>query len=1054
MKLKILFLLFLGSLQLAVSIARGQTVTGTVTDIVTGDPLPGVNVIIETTVTGTSTDLNGRFILPKPLNGQVIAVSFIGYSTERVTYAGQAILDIKLSQLVKELDQVIVVGYGTVKKSDLTGSVAQVTSKEIEKVTPVNIQSALQGKATGLMVTASSGSPSSEPVIRIRGIGTINNNDPIYVVDGMIVQMNPFDATNISYLNPMDISSIEILKDASAQAIYGSRGANGVILVTTRKGGEGAPKITFTSTIGVNNVGRVPKVLDRDQFMDYITTCYSNGYIRTHNWPGTEVPLEILVNEYETVEHAVTEYNDSIYTDWYDEILRKNVINQNYNLQLYGGTKNSHYLASAGYLFNDGLINNYSYKRYSFRLNTDFKVGNRITLGENLGITSSDRRGYIDYAGAFQNAMVADPLAPVYKPLETLDSLENNDPNFKYNKYAPSLITDGNPALNVELMNVREARLTLLGNMYGEISILKDLKFRSSYGFNLAYSDYSDYSPAYTLSPGNGNALSSLYAENGRTNGWVWENTLTYSKTKKNHSVTGLLGFTSEYTNARIQSASKKETPNNNPEMQTFDAAITQPNVFGGYTITTMISYFARVNYSYRNKYLITATIRRDGSSKFGPDYRWGTFPSFSLGWNISEENFIKNNVNRFITNLKLRAGWGQIGNSSLPSSFAYTSQFSSINQGIWNPGNRYIFGEKVYTGYYLSTIGTPDITWETTEQTNIGIDISIMKNSLSLTADYFIKNTKDMLLQVPAPAYSGYSNATPYANAGSVQNRGFEFMLDYRGKSGNFSYGATVNISTFKNKVTSLGKENKPLIYGQNRTEVGKPIGSFYGLKSTGIFQSDYAVGSYVGPHGDVIQPQAHPGDMRFMNLDFDNSITGYDETWIGNPWPDFTYGLTINLGYKSFDLMIFMQGSYGNDIYTSGVARHMDFVGTRNEFEYIYKDAWRGMGTSDYEPILSKVDENDNFRNSDYFVEDGSYMRLKNIQLGFNLPQSVCEKLRLGNARIWVGGTNLLTWTKYRGIDPEIGSSISETIYAGNDPAFLFPQSEEVLTGITLSF
>lgn len=1049
--LTLLLSVFLAGTSVANSSPQEKTVTGTVTDAATGEPLPGVNVIIENTLTGVSTDMNGKFTLPEPADGAIIAFSFVGYTTEKVTYSGQSVLDIKLSQAVLVLDDVVVIGYGTIKKSDLTGAIASVSSKEIEKASPDNIQSALQGRVAGLMITSSSGAPASEPVIRLRGIGTVNNNNPIYVVDGMLIDAGSDNATNISFLNPWDIASVEVLKDASAQAIYGSRGANGVILISTRKGSEGFPKVTFSTTIGFNSVTKVPEVLNRDEFMDFIYSCYNNGYIRTYPGSGPTVPIDTLINKYPTVRNAVTEYNTGTYTDWYKEVLRTNVINQNYNFQLNGGTKYAHYSASAGYLFNDGLINNYDYKRYSFRLNTDFKAGKYITFGENLGITSGSRQGYKDSAGSFQGAMFADPMAPVLKPEEEIDETA---PNYEYNKYAPSLITEGNPALAVELINVKDFRLTLVGNMFAEVSILKDLKFRSSYGFNLAYSDQSDYAPTYYLSPKQNNTVSTLTTGNYRTNGWVWENTLTYNKKLKDHSTTALIGYTSEHTLATVQTASKQQTPNNDPEMQTFDAAISTPNVQGTYNNNTMISYLGRINYSYREKYLLTASLRRDGSSKFDAGYRWGTFPSFSAGWTISKEKFFKNKGDGFINNLKLRAGWGQIGNSSLPVYYAYTSQVSSMFPGIWY-NNRYIFAENLYTGYYLSTIGTPDISWETTEQANFGIDIAILKNSLSVTADYFIKNTKNMLLQVPYPAYAGYPpKAAPYTNAGSVQNKGFELVVDYRGSSGDFSYGAALNLSMFKNKVTSLGMGDKPIIYSMSRTDVGMPVGSFYGFVTDGIFQTEEEVQNYTGPEGNLLQPDAHAGDFLFKNLNDDGAIDAGDQTWIGNPWPKFTYGLNITLGYKMFDIIMFLQGSYGNKIYGSGVQRHLDFQGSYNELMYIYKNAWRGAGTSDTQPLLTTVEDNDNYRSSDYFVEDGSYMRLKNLQIGYNLPDAFCEKVKLTSGRIWIGGTNLVTFTKYRGIDPEVGITSSPTAGAGYDPNNLFPQSRELLIGVTISF
>jgi len=1062
MKLTILLLfLFLASTSVANSAPQEQMVTGTVTDADTGEPMPGVNVLVEVTQTGVSTDLNGKFSLPQPANGAIIVFSFVGYTTERITYTGQQVVDIKLSQEVKELDQVLVIGYGTIKKSDLTGSVASVTSKEIEKSTPPNIESALQGRVPGLMVISNSGAPGSEPTIRIRGIGTVNNNNPIYVVDGMVIDPGQADdATNIRFLNPWDIASVEVLKDASAQAIYGARGANGVILITTRKGSEGLPKVTFSSTISFLNAIKVPEVLNREEFHDFILSCFTNGYIRTHPGTGPDIPLDTLMykNRYPTVTNMISEYNDTTYTDWLNEILRKNAVSQNYNFSLNGGTKYAHYSASAGYLSTDGIMKNFNYKRYSFRLNTDFNVGRYITIGENLGITVDKKKGNEGYYGTFlinkngpfSRAMEADPLTPVLKPEGEVDL---NDPDYEYKKYALSPITGDNPVFDLNLIRTNKSGFTLVGNMFVEASILKDLKLRSSWGFNLANDDGSDYIPKYDLSPAYQNAESTVTANNWRTNGWTWENTLTYSKKLKGHSITMLLGYTSEYSKASYQTATKQGTPNNDPEMQTFDAATTQPNVIGGYKVNTMISYLGRINYSFLDKYLLTASLRHDGSSKFGSGHRWGTFPSFSLGWKISSEKFFKNLGDEFISNLKLRAGWGQIGNSSLPVYYAYVSQVSSNSAGSWID-NRYIFNEIVAQGYFLSTIGTPGLSWETTEQTNIGLDMAILKNSLSVTADYYIKNTKDMLLQVPNPAYAGYSGiAAPYTNAGSVQNKGFEIIVDYKGKSGELSYNIGVNGSMFKNKVTSLGPGNKPIISEPSRTEIGKPVGSFYGYVTDGIFQTEEEVQNYKGPDGTVLQPDAHAGDFRFKDLNIDGKIDANDETWIGNPWPKLTYGINLNLGYKAFDLVLFFQGSYGNDIYNTGTWRHLSYQGSMNEFEYIYKNAWRGPGTSNSQPLLTTVDNNDNYRNSDYFIEKGSYLRLKNIQFGYNLPKKVCDRVRITNGRIWVGGTNLLTFTKYRGIDPEVDyyGTPTEAGYDGNDA---FPKSREISLGATISF
>ena len=605
----------------------------------------------------------------------------------------------------------------------------------------------------------------------------------------------------MSFLNPADIASIDVLKDASAQAIYGSRGANGVILITTRKGSEGAPKVTFSSSIDFESVARIIKLLNATEYKDYILTANYNGYMRQNPGANPNLLPDTLNSD---TKYAVAQYNKGINTNWLDEVFRKNVPSQNYDLQLSGGTKDIHYSASAGYIDKGGILLYSDYKRYTFRLNTDFKVGKYVTIGENLGVSSSVQLGDVNYTTIIGNTLMnTSPLNPVLKPAGSIDP---TDPNYEYDKYsveAGSL----NPLLTAALNNQKQSYLTMVGNMFAEATILKDLKVRSSWGFNIANKDNSYFSPEYYVSPTAYSAISTLTENNYRSNGWIWENTLTWNKKLNDHSITALLGFTSEYTKETDEEASKQGTPSNDPEMQTFNAATSGAIVSGGYNIFTMNSYLGRINYSFKEKYLATTSVRLDGSSKFGPGHQWSTFPSFSLAWRINNERFFKDLGAEFISNLKLRAGWGEIGNSSLPVYYAYVSQIASNSTLTGGIDNRAIFGETVYPGYALSTIGTPNISWETTAQTNIGLDIAILKNSLSLTADYYIKNTNNMLLQVPAVAYAGYASSTPYTNAGSVQNKGLELVLNWQGKKGDFSYGVAVNGSMFKNKVTSLGR-------------------------------------------------------------------------------------------------------------------------------------------------------------------------------------------------------------------------------------------------------
>jgi len=1025
--------------------------TGTVKDKNTGETISGIVIHVTGTAAGTRSGADGRFSMNRPPAGSEISFSHIGYSTEIVTYYGGDVLDMEMVPITRTLDEVVIVGYGTVKKSDVTGSVSSVSSANIEKSQSKTIQSALQGLVPGLEVTSSSGSPGSEPVVLLRGVGTVNNNSPVYVVDGMILDPSQSnDATNIRYLNPSDISNIEVLKDASAQAIYGSRGANGVILITTRKGSEGMPRLTLTSSTGFSNIARLPEVLSRDEFKDYIITCYTNGYLRSH--PGeTSVTTDILRAAYPAVENTLEEYNAGTYTDWMKEILLKNSPTQNYNLSVQGGSRYSHYFASAGYLDDRGLIKRIGFSRYSFRMNTDFTFKDFLSLGENAGITCEKKTGYNNDIGAFGNAMLADPLAPVLKPAGSVDPA---DPDYDLDKFEVSKLTEDNPLFELQRQNIHKTGLTIVGNFFGEINILKNLKLRSSWGFNDAIKEESDYSPTYYLSPVTQNQVSELTALDLRSSGWIWENTVSWKGSFKAHTFAFLAGYTSEYLKAIYQSSSKEGTPSNSNELQTFDAATSNPEVSGSYKINTMNSVLGRINYSMLDKYLITASLRYDGSSKFGPGHRWGAFPSFSLAWKAGKEQFMKS-LNKLFNDFKLRAGWGRIGNSNLPVYYAFLSQVSVMPADWWTP-NRYVFGEQVYNGYSLSLIGTKNLSWETTEQTNIGIDLSMLENKLTITADYYIRHTKDMILQVPLPGYSGYpANGAPYTNAGSVRNKGLEIAVVLRGRSGNFSWEFNGVASSFRNLVTSLGYGDKPVIYNWNRTEKGMPIACFYGYKTNGIFQSEEMVQEYKSPTGKLIQPDAHAGDFRFKDLNGDYIIDDKDQTWIGNPWPKMTYGLNADLIYKEFDLMLLFQGSYRNDIFDFGLWRHLNFTGTGQEFKYIYKNAWKGPGSSDTNPLLTTVDQNDNYRGSDFFIEDGSYLRLKSLEIGYNLPPSLCSEIRVEKARLWAGATNLLTFTAYKGLDPETGAvSINPSIMAGNDLMDRFPQSREISIGMTLTF
>ncbi len=1027
--------------------SQPTSVKGKITDVA-GIPLPGVTIVIKGTTQGTITDSDGNYSLDNIPADAVLSVSFVGMLTQEVPVSGKGVIDVSLEEETIGLEEVVAIGYGTVKKSDLTGAVSSVRSEDLEKATPVNVQSALQGRAAGIMVSSNSGAPGTEASIRIRGMGTVNNNNPIYVVDGMIVDNSDNNgedgdnlAKNLNFLNPSDIESVEVLKDASAQAIYGSRGANGVILITTRKGKEGAPKVTFSSSIGITSVSSLGKLLGAKDYLDYLLTAYYNGYVRSG---GDESIDPVNINS--TTQKAKALYDKGYNTDWMDEIL-SNAVSQNYNIAIRGGSQKARYSVSAGYLNEEGIIKKSGYERYSFRLNTDYNLGKFIKIGENLGITSSQTKQIAeDLGGAISNAMVVDPLTPVIN-----EDADESDVNYKYNKYSVAQIVSGseNPASILSRTNTNGEGLSIVGNVFAEITILKDLKFRSSWGFNKSYNDISDFDPAYYLSAKFSRALSKVSLNSYRSDEWVLENTLSYNKTFNDHTLSAVVGYTREHSHYTFTNAAKEGTASNARELWTFSAATDNPSVTGSYSNLAMMSYLGRINYSYKDKYIATASFRRDGSSKFGDGHKWGSFPSFSLGWRLISEPFFQNFAGNIFSNFKIRSGWGQIGNSSLPVYNAYVSQVGTAS------GYRYLYNNTQSPGYYLTTIGTPDISWETTKQLNLGVDMGFLKNALTVSADYYTKNTEDMLLQISYPYYAGYpSTASPYSNAGSVKNKGFEIVIDYQGKAGKLGYGISANGGIFDNEVTDLGSGQNPIIGDYQRTELHNSIGRFYGYVTDGIFQTEEEVQQYVSANGTVLQPDAHAGDFRFKNLNGDDDINANDKTFIGNPLPEFTYGLTLNLSWKAFDFTAFFQGSYGNDIYNATLERLGTSAGEYNILQSVYDNAWRGEGTSNSQPIMSTVNENDNYRISDYFIEDGSYLRLKNVQLGYNLPKSVCSKFKISDARIFIGGTDLLTFTDYSGNDPEVGQNGTATDGLGVDAFAPYPKTRKITFGFNVSF
>jgi len=1015
-----------------------------------GNSLRGATIQVKGTINTTQTDREGNFTISVSSASSRLVVSFVGYEPKELAVGNRSNITVSLVPTNSSLGDVVVIGYGTQRKSDLTGAISSVSAKDLSKATPINVTEAIQGRAAGVMVTTNSGSPGSEGTIRIRGIGTVNNNDPLYVVDGMFVN-------SINFLNPSDIARIEVLKDASATAIYGSRGANGVVLITTQKGTAGKPTITFNANTAISKVSNLPKTLNRDQYLDYKKTAYLYGYLRSIANPNPNIdPFTTTDPFFNYVKTVKAEYDKGYNTDWARELLKTAVI-QNYDVAIRGGANNVRYAASAGYFDQKGIIENSAYKRYTFRLNTDYTLNKRLVIGENLNITNSNiygRYGENTPGGIVNQILNADPLTPVVKP-----NADVNDLDYRYNKFAHSLVNNAagsfNPAGIISRMKDQTTLVQLVGNVYGELEILKGLKLKSSMGYDYNTTNHSAYAPIFQMDPLEKNDVSTVTDERNNFLGQVWENTLTYNNRFGDHSITGLLGYTEELYKANFVSAARQGTANNDPTLQVLNSATGAISLTGNKTNYALKSYFARGNYSYADRYLLTATIRRDGSSKFASGKQKGTFPSVSAGWKISSEKFFRHTglVSR-INMLKLRAGWGQIGNQSMPG--GTNNPYLSLVEG--GNGYRYVFGDAIATGYYLTSLGTPGITWETSEQTNLGLDLGFFNNKLSISADYFVKRTKNMLLQIQLPSYAGFPGI-PYTNAGEVQNKGFEIVVAYQGTAGKFTYGVSANASKFINKVLSLGSGNNPIVSNDfvsgltiNKTEAGRSVGQFYGYVTDGIFQNMNEVKAYLDKNGNLIQPNALPGDFRFKDVNGDGVINAGDQTYIGNPLPKLLYGFSLNLGYNNFDLAALFQGSYGNKLFNLNKYYRGTLNGTYNGDLKYYEAAWRGEGTSNVQPIMSTVDRNQNFRVSDWYVEDGSYLRLKNLQIGYNISQTWLKRAGISNSRIYVGGTDLFTITKYTGIDPEAGLSASPI--AGGREFSSYPKMKRFSIGLNLTF
>ena len=982
----------------AFDVQQQKSISGKVTDS-TGGLLPGVSVVVKGTTNGTITDANGNYSISNAPANSTLMFSFVGMKTQEITVGSKTTINVTLAEETVGIDEVVAIGYGTQKKRDITGAVSTVNTREINKISVAGIDQALQGQVAGVQVTQSNGAPGAGIQVRIRGIGTVGDSDPLYVIDGVPTK------EGINNLNTNDIESISVLKDASSAAIYGARAANGVVLITTKKGKIGVTQVNFDLQYGIQNVAKKLDLLTADQYAMISDEALVNaGKTAVWNNPGKGTG-----------------------TNWQDAIFRSAAF-QKYDLSVNSGNDKTRYILGVGYYSQDGVVKFSDFNRYNIRFNIDSKVTDKLTIGSNINVSRIDE-DLIDTEinGVARAAIFQPPTIPVYNA---------------NGRYAGPGANEGdaqNPLGMAERSNMNLKKNEFFGNLFAEYKLIPDLVFKSSLGLNVYSSQSKDFNPTFT--EGNANrTINSLSQVDLNYSDFIWENTLNYSKEfNKKHLVNVLVGNTLESVKTDRLSGYREGFSNNESYLQYLDAGSSNDQSRGNLTEWSLASFFGRANYSYLDKYLISTNVRFDGSSRFGKTNRWGVFPSASAGWRISKESFFSV---PFIDDLKFRASWGQLGNQDI-GLYAFSSVMAQSFYTLGNP-------QKLNVTYSPASDFNPDVKWETTTQTDIGLDLAAFNSKLSLSADYYYKKTTDMLLILPQAMTSGFGS-TGYENVGSIENKGLEFQFTWKDHIGDFRYSLGANIATLKNKVLSLGAMEAPINSGlffdlSTRTEVGHSIREFYGYVTDGIFQTQAEINAHAAQSGAV------PGDIRFKDLNDDKTIDSKDRTFIGNPYPDFYFGINASLAYKNFDVSLLFQGQQGNDIYNG-----TKFWLTNSGYNYNkgtqILDRWTGPGTSNSEPRVTTIDTNQNSRASDRYIEDGSYLRLKNLQLGYTLPDDLLKKAGITKARIYFSGLNLLTFTKYSGYDPEVGMARSSDRTVGFDEV-TYPQNKSYNLGVNLTF
>ena len=1049
---KLVSVLFLLSFTLAAVYAQNIQIKGTVVSGTDNEPLPGVNVVVKgNTSTGTITDFNGTFTLSAPADA-ILSISYIGFKSQEIAVKGHKDIKIVLQEDSETLDEVVVVGYGVQKKSVVTASIAKVSADDLASTAPVRMDNALKGLASGVTVTSSSGQPGAAAQIRVRGVGTIRTEngaaDPLYIVDGM-----PLEG-GLDYLNPNDIASIEVLKDAASGAVYGARAANGVILVTTKTGKIGKTKVTYDFSYGWQSAWKKRDVLNASEYALMI----NEGAINAGIAPKFSDP-----------------YSYGQGTNWQDEVFNNNAPMMNRQVSVSGASEKVNYLFSLGFYTQDGIVggnfDRSNYERLTLRSNTQYTLFdeskernwlNSLKVTSNLSYARIKSTSFDDnstWGTPLGSALALSPILNVYDETEeaikaqfdkygtTAEYTPVYDPrNGKLFSIPGEFGEMSNPIAKLSLPGDKHWSHKFVANFSAELQLWDNLKFKTSYGADLSFWGYDGYRPLYYLRSGESSTQSSAYSRKEDGTVWQLENVLMYDKSIDKHSFSVLLGQSAKKSSGSYLYGSRNNITNySRPyiDASTGLAANADRDAAGAPSVdATLASIFARASYNYDERYMLQVTVRRDGSSRFGPNNHYAVFPSFSLGWNLTNEKFMNKRPN-WLTTTKIRLSWGKNGNENI-GNFKYTV--------LTSPGNNAIFGssENVINGVKASGLANPDLKWEESEQLDFGLDFGFFNNALTFTADYYKKKTNGMLMEMNIPFYVG--EAKPIGNVGKMENSGIELEAAYKFRVSDWNFRVSANASYLKNKLIEYGNEsgweNLDSFQGTgdiSRAENGKPFPFFYGYKTAGIFQNTDEVKAYKNDKGELLQPTAVPGDVRFVDVDGNGIIDANDRTDIGKGMPDWTFGFNLGVSWKNFDLNMMWQGTAGNDIYDA--TRRTD-IATSNLPSWML-NRWTGEGTSNRIPRFVQGD-NVNWQSSDLYVYDGSYLRLKNIQLGYTLPAALTQKVFISSLRFYVAAENLFTFTKYHGFDPEISSGGTSL---GIDYG-VYPQARVWTIGASLSF